>query len=125
MYTNQAGNDGLFSDKLNFSRYYEESFVFGFPQNVSLVDDGQVLPLSGSLEAKALFTPGHGPDCVTWVMDDAVFSGDSYIPGVKTVTNLPLSDKTLAAQSESLIRELALKRTLYPGHSKNDNNYFV
>lgn len=125
VYTNEAGLEGLSSDKLNFSRYHEEPFIFDFPHNVSLVDDGQMLDLSDVLKAKAVYTPGHGPDCVTWVIGDAVFSGDSLIPGVKTVTNLPLSDKALAAQSESLIRDLAVNRTIYPGHHKYDNNFIL
>jgi len=49
--------------------------------------------------------------------DDVLFTGDSYIPGVKTVTNFPLSDKALAQESESLIRQLQQGRSLYSGHA--------
>ena len=33
------------------------------------------------------------------------------------VTNLPHSDKAQAALSEALIRDLAMTRTVYPGHA--------
>ena len=118
--TNLAGKDALLSDKLNFSRYHEEAFVLDSPDNIKLIHDGDCVQLHEGLQAKAVLTPGHGPDCVTWIVEDALFTGDSYIPGVKTVTNFPLSDKSLAARNENLIRELAVKRTVYPGHALLD-----
>ncbi len=69
------------------------------------------------MKVHAVFTPGHSPCCVTWVLDDMMFTGDSYIPGVKTVTNLPHCDKKQAACSEILIKKLAEHRTVYPGHA--------
>ncbi|MEW5741676.1 MAG: MBL fold metallo-hydrolase [Myxococcota bacterium] len=41
-----------------------------------LLDDGQVLK-AGSLEFQALATPGHTPACMSFVVDDAVFTGDA------------------------------------------------
>ena len=77
----------------------------------------QMGAMVSSEQAKAVFTPGHSPCCVTWIIGDAVFTGDSYIPGVKTVANIPHSDKLMAAQSESAIRQLAEHRAIYPGHA--------
>jgi len=117
IWTNKAGMDGLFSDKLNFSRYYGDPFVLNQHDRVSLVTDGEEVPLFGNIKAQALFTPGHSPGCVTWMVEDAVFTGDSYIPGVKTVTNIPHSDKLLAAHSEELIYKMIEHRSVYPGHA--------
>ena len=61
-------------------------------------------------------TPGHNPGCITWAIGDAVFTGDAYIPGIKTVTNLPGADKALAAQSELSILKLAEGKQIFPGH---------
>ena len=108
---------GLNSDKLNFSRYYGDPFVLDSADNVRLVQDGEQIPLFADIDARAVFTPGHSPDCITWIAGDAVFTGDSYIPGVRTVTNIPHSDKELAAHSEAVIRELSMERLLYPGHA--------
>ena len=117
VYTSKAGLSGLLDDKLNFSRYYGEPIVLAKPGNVRTVRDGMDIDIFDGIQAKAVFTPGHSPCCVTWIIGNAVFTGDSYIPGVKTVTNVPHSDKYLAAQSETVIRQLAEHRDIYPGHA--------
>lgn len=117
VYTCRAGLEGLLSDKLNFSRYYGDPIVLDRPGNVRILGDGEAVNLVDGLQGRAVFTPGHSPDCVTWIIGDAVFTGDSYIPGLKTVTNIPHSDKALAAQSEAVVKRLAEHRTIYPGHA--------
>ena len=49
---------------------------------------------------------------------DAVFCGDSYLPGVAVYARFPKSDKAQAAASEQLILELACGRVMYPGHGE-------
>ena len=120
VFTTKAGMDGLLSDKLNFSKYYGEPFIFDSPENVKLVNDGECISLFEGVEIKAVETPGHSPDCVTWLTENAIFTGDSYIPGVKTVTNLPHSDKTLALKNEALIRQMVENRSIYPGHAASN-----
>lgn len=117
VYTCRAGLDGLLSDKLNFSRYYGDSIVLERPGNVRTLGDGEEINLFDGIMGRAVFTPGHSPSCVTWIVGDAVFTGDSYIPGVKTVTNIPHSDKTLAVQSEAIVKRLAEHFAIYPGHA--------
>ena len=126
VFTNDAGREGLLSDKINLSRYHESPFVFEKPENIRLVEDGEMVRLFDDVKVQAVFTPGHSPCCITWVMHEAVFSGDSFIPGVKTVTNLPHADKALAAKSEAHIRDLIQQREVYPGHSAaNDEQVFI
>lgn len=120
VYTIMAGFNGLLSDKLNFSRYYGDPFIFDSPDNVRLVQDGECVKLFEGVEIKAVATPGHSPGCVTWVTEDAIFTGDSYIPGVKTVANLPHSDKELALKNEVLIRDMVENRSIYPGHAASN-----
>lgn len=120
VYTIMAGLNGLMSDKLNFSRYYGEPFIFDSPDNVKLVNDGECISLFDGVEIKAVATPGHSPGCVTWLTSNAIFTGDSYIPGVKTVTNLPHSDKDLALKNEALIRQMVENRSIYPGHAASN-----
>lgn len=120
VYTVMAGLNGLMSDKLNFSRYYGEPFIFDSPDNVKLVNDGECISLFDGVEIKAVATPGHSPGCVTWLTSNAIFTGDSYIPGVKTVANLPHSDKDLALKNEALIRQMVENRSIYPGHAASN-----
>lgn len=117
IYTNPAGMDGLKNDKLNFSRYHEMPFILDNPDKVKIVQDCERIHLFDNVEATAFYTPGHSPCCVTWMLDDAIFTGDSLIPGVKTVTIFPHSDKELARKSEAFIKNLANGRSVYPGHA--------
>ena len=116
VYTSPEGQEELLSDKLNFSKYYGEPFVLDAPDNVNLIGDGECVPLFDGIEAKAFYTPGHSPSCVTWQIGDSLFTGDSFIPGVKTVTNFPHSDRQLAGESRELILRLAESCQVYPGH---------
>lgn len=120
VYTNEAGQEALLNDKKNMSRYHETPYVFAHPDKIRIVSDGEKVSVGDSLTAEAHFTPGHNPGCITWVIGDAIFTGDAYIPGVKTVTNLPGSDKTLAALSEEQIKKLAAGKHIYPGHLISD-----
>lgn len=116
VYTNEAGQKALFSDKLNMSRYAETPFVCAYPDNIITISDGDEIDLDNDLKPKAIFTPGHNPSCITWIIDDAIFTGDSYIPGIKTVINLPNSNKQEAEESEKLILQLCKGKTIWAGH---------
>lgn len=115
VYTNTEGREALLSDKKNMSRYHGVSFICAYPERINLVENGKNLDLDG-IKVSAYFTPGHAPSCITWVIGDNIFTGDSLIPGIKTVTNLPGGNKTDAGYSESLIKQLAEGRAVYPGH---------
>lgn len=112
IYTNAAGAEMLRNPKKNMSRYHDgPDFILKEGADVRVVEDGEsVGPF------KAVFTPGHNSSCVTWVAADVIFTGDSLIPGIKTVTNLPGGDRALAEQSEVRIRTAAEGKRIFPGH---------
>lgn len=114
--TNEAGREGLLSDKLNYSRYHEAPFILDVPENIEIIADGDKVNLFEDVSAQAIYTPGHSPCSVTWQVGNALFTGDSYIPGVKTVTNFPTSDKRMAQLSREYILQLAQQGQVYPGH---------
>lgn len=109
IYTNEAGRELLLNAKKNLSLFYEEVFECHYPDRIKTVQDGAIID-----GFTGLFTPGHHPSCITWIMDNSIFSGDAYIPGIKTVTNLPGGNKVQA--EDSVRRILSLKGTIYPGH---------
>lgn len=121
VYTNSYGAEMLINAKLNLSKYHETPYVFKYPENIELVADGSNIDLGDGMIAKVYETPGHNPSCLTYVVDDALFTGDAYIPGFKTVTNLPHGNKVDAQKSIELIQRLAQHRTIYPGHSLPHN----
>lgn len=116
VYTNVYGKEMLLDERKNLSHFHEAPFVFKSPDNIAIVSENEELILPGNIMIKALFTPGHNPSCITWVTDNLIFTGDAFIPGSKTVTNLPRGDKALAKKSEEKIEQLAVNRIIYPGH---------
>lgn len=107
----------LLDAKLNISFYHESPFVFDFPERIIVVTDREKIDLGNGLTITAVYTPGHTPGCITWMTEDALFTGDAFIPGVKVVTKLPHGNKLQAAQSLTLIHSLSTNKTVYPGHS--------
>ncbi len=66
--------------------------IFGWPQDFAtdgsqfdeLFVPGEVMK-AGSLEIKAIATPGHTPACLTFQIEDALFTGDAlFMPDVGT-----------------------------------------
>lgn len=116
VFTNEAGRDALLDDKINMSRYHESPFVFNYPEKIRIVNDGDKIELGEDFCANVIPTPGHHPSCLTYLLDNAIFTGDSFIPGTKVVTNLPKGDKERAKESLETILRLAKGRMVYPGH---------
>lgn len=118
LYTNAAGKRALMSPRLNYSRYHLEAsdFVLCMPENVSILDDGMLIELFDNIILKVVATPGHDASCLTYIVDNYVFSGDSFIPGICTKATFLQSDKSMVKGSEHAINDLATGKTLCPGH---------
>ena len=116
VYCSAWAREQLLNAKLNLSFYHETPFEFNYPERIVVVEDGDRVDLGNGKVMTAVATPGHTPGCITWMTDDALFTGDAYIPDVRVVTNLPHGNKQLAAQSVEKILDLADTRTIYPGH---------
>jgi glyoxylase-like metal-dependent hydrolase (beta-lactamase superfamily II) len=116
-YCSDWARQQLLNAKLNLSFYHDTPFVFAYPERIVVVGDGDTVKLGDGLEVTAVATPGHTPGCITWMTDDALFTGDAYIPDVRVVTNLPYGNRLQAAHSVELIQSLANdSRTICPGH---------
>ncbi len=115
VYTSEAGIGGMYSEKLNFSRYHDDPIVFE-GDSVGVLHDGDRVELFPGEYLTVLETPGHDKSCLTYYTESAVFSGDSFIPGVKVITTFPRSDKQEAVRSVEVISKVAEGRGIYPGH---------
>lgn len=116
VHTNEFGREMLLDSRKNLSYYHERPFVFNHPELIHTVSDGEEISLADGLTARAIFTPGHNPSCITWQIEDALFTGDAFIPGLRTVTNLPCGNKAQARASEERIISLSATHAIYPGH---------
>ena len=117
VYTSEFGKLALMDDRKNLSRYHEHPIVFEGKHLVVVGEDDEI-PLMGEQKIKVTTTPGHEPGCLTFFTEDYIFTGDSYIPGVKVVTKLPGGDRALAAESVEKILRLAEGKTICPGHGE-------
>lgn len=119
VYTNEAGRDCLLNPKWNFSKYHAdvENFVFCSPEKIRVIEREGLLNVDEDLSVEVLFTPGHEPSCISYRWGDVLFTGDSYIPGVKVVANFPRSDKQLAIDSQARLQTLERSGLMtMPGH---------
>ena len=128
VYTNEAGKEGLLNPKWNFSRYHDEveDFIFMHPENIRIINREGLLAIEEDLTVEVLFTPGHEPSCITYKSDNCLFTGDSYIPGAKTITNFPRSVKSISEESEKRLKALeSYGYEIKAGHIENDKRSLV
>lgn len=117
VYTAEYGKVALYDEKKNFSKYHEAPFVYE-GEDVKVLSDDDCVELFPGISIKVYATPGHCPSCLTYVVGNWVFTGDSYIPDVKVVTKLPGGDRLLAKQSLDKIFELAEGKVVCAGHGE-------
>lgn len=117
IYTSKSGNEALYSDKLNLSKYHESPLIFN-GNNVKIINENDKIEIFPNISLEVIETPGHCPSCLTYYTDKYIFTGDSYIPGINLVTNLPKGNKIQAQESLEKIKELAKNRIICPGHGE-------
>ena len=124
IYTNAAGVDALKSPKMNISHYHSKypDISIDAPDNVCVLKDGDSLEILG-VPVQVYETPGHAPSCLTYIIDNKAFTGDSYIPGVKVFTGFPHANKKEAEASVERIIQISADCQIMPGHTlKSDTN---
>lgn len=115
IYTNEAGLIALADARKNLSLYHESPVIVkGKP--LIICNDGDEIKLYPDVSARIYETPGHHPSCLTFEVGHYLFTGDAYIPGVKTVTNLPGGNIKDANLSTVRILSLIPGHILYCGH---------
>ncbi|HEY0651094.1 MBL fold metallo-hydrolase [Phenylobacterium sp.] len=82
-----------------------------------LVDEGDELPL-GELAIRVLHTPGHTPACVTYLIGDAAFVGDTlFMPDYGTArADFPGGDAASLYRSTRKILALPPQTRIFVGH---------
>lgn len=116
VYVCEYSKQALASEKLNMSKYHGTPINYN-RDNVIVVKDGESMTIfEGEPKLKFYETPGHNPGCLTMVVGDKIFTGDSYIPGVGANTKLPRADKELAKISLERILKLSEGKTVLSGH---------
>ena len=116
VYASEECQKMLASAKANLSYYVEEAKEIEYQCEVTLLHDGDNIELFMGIHLDVIATPGHHPSCLSYLVGDYLFTGDSYIPGMKVVTNLPKGNKKQAEESVARILEFGRGRVICPGH---------
>ena len=94
-----------------------DDFIPDGEQFDCLLDDGDELEL-GATQIRVMHTPGHTPSCVTFVIGDAAFIGDTmFMPDYGTArTDFPGGDAAELYKSSQRIFELPDETRLFMCH---------
>lgn len=108
---------GLRDARVNLSRYHGQPFELGERYRVTCINAASSLRLFDT-PVRILETPGHDAGCLSYLIGDSLFTGDSHIPRIPVFYKWKRSDKALAIENEHRLRRLVEERSLklYPGH---------
>lgn len=111
------------SDEEQVAHTSEIMMMFGLPFNLDVNPklDGTLKDVGrltiGSNEIKVLETPGHTEGCVCYLINDALFSGDTLFQGSVGRTDLPGGDFSALRHSiKDVLFKLDENITVFPGH---------
>ncbi len=82
-----------------------------------LFEDGEIISL-GHLDIQVMHTPGHTPACVSYIIEDAVFVGDTiFMPDFGTArADFPMGSAKTLYQSIQKILSLPEQTRIFVGH---------
>lgn len=104
---------------------------FDFVKADGTFSDGEELTLEG-IKIKVIATPGHTDGSVTFMVDNALFTGDTLFLESVGRTDFPTGDRAQLVNSVKKLFALNGDYTVYPGHEEfttlsheRENNGFV
>lgn len=115
IYTSESGVVALADERRNLSKYSNYPIKYE-GKNIYVIKENDKVPISPKIAVQVLETPGHNISCLSYIIKDNLFSGDSYIPGVPTISSFPGSDKNDAKASELRLIKLSESKNIFPGH---------
>lgn len=103
--TTSDGHDEIQDSRKNLSLYHGYSMSISDYQPL-IIHDGQRIHFDGLADIEVIFSPGHDISCLSYKIGNHLFTGDAYIPGLKTFTKFPRSNKELALKSIERLSEM-------------------
>lgn len=118
VYISEFAKEGLYCAKLNMSYYHESPMVFK-GSNTRILKEKDKVKLFEKKFLDVLETPGHNKGCLTFKVENYLFTGDSYIPNVKVVTKLKGGNREANIKSlEKIKNHIGQNTILCPGHGE-------
>ena len=110
-------NKAIVNKKKNMSIFYDQIGFELSPCDV-ILKDGQVINWNG-INIEIIHTPGHTNGSICIKIEDNLFTGDTIIKGIPTVTKLPGGNINKLKNSMKKLECLGLNNfNLYCGHEK-------
>ena len=110
---------GVVEVQKNFKTFYNDGSELSTDgsQFDRLFSDEEIFPL-GNLEVRVIHTPGHTPACVTYVIGDIAFTGDTFLMPDSGTTRCDFPGGSAEQLYESLVKILSLppKTRLFLNH---------
>ena len=106
----------LYDDSLSLARGFGKLFSKKAEADIILHDD-DVLSL-GNVQIKVIHTPGHTAGGVTYVVDDAMFTGDTLFFTSIGRTDFPGGSYEVLNDSVCRLFDMEGEYTVYPGHDR-------
>lgn len=114
---------GLGDMNLNMSYLYtDDDYIVSLsPGNIIVANRNIIIDVLGET-LECLSTPGHDVDCMTYILGDKIFTGDSYSPLSPVFTKWQNSNEEQASFNEQMIRKIIIDRHLivFPGHKLDE-----
>lgn len=117
IYTSVFGKEAYGKPNWNFSRYHGDEMAIE-SDRIRTLAGGDALNVLNCHKLEALATPGHDKSCLSFRLDNMLFTGDSYIPGVKVIASFPNSNKADAGFWYSKLQAMSPLYDIYPGHGE-------
>ena len=110
------GKEYLADERKNFSRYHEHPITVIHPITHEVGNHEKIL-LWDEVEIICLHTPGHSPDSACFLYKKNLFTGDTLIKGIRTVTKLKGGSVEKLKETVKFLSSLKGKGlTVHAGH---------
>lgn len=118
IYTNEFGILAQQDPKLNITKYHEEipDHIVSKVDRIYPLTEGDSVELFPEISASILSTSGHDKSCLSYIVGDYLFTGDSYIPNTKPSAIFPNSNKSEARNSYDRLKAMERLYSICPGH---------
>lgn len=115
IYTSEFGKEAFRKSNWNFSRYHNDEIVID-SDNIKILKNRVIITILDKKELEVIATPGHDKSSLCFKIGNMLFTGDSYIPGIKVVASFPNSNKEEAEMWYNFLGECGRRYNIYPGH---------
>ena len=113
---NEYGMDALRNPKTNGSKYTEEGPIV-IAEDAEVEFFGDTMQLWDGVVMKTINTPGHSDDSQCFLLNGMLFTGDTLIKDVRTVTKLKGGSVEKLDESMKIIASLKVNSLrVMPGH---------